>query len=98
MNEHPKLAQPASILSTPEWGAVMAINGVMKRLTPGLERGDLDPVVIRAFPPVRHLKHFDNTSRLGGLGGHVVYNLTQYNSEQHAEMRRAVDNFLDIIN
>ena len=73
-----------SVFDTEDWRIALAINEVICSMAPGLSgksADDLDPVKIRAFPPVRNLRP------TLGYGGKFI------TAEEHRRRCRVVDNF-----
>lgn len=94
LGEQPRReAERLSLLETPGWVEALAINAIMRAYAPGLSRADLDPVQIRAFPPVRHLR-VDPYSP--GTGGRVGRYRMRLNDQQLAERRRKANEFLGL--
>jgi hypothetical protein len=91
---HPRPeAKRFSLLETPGWVEALAVNAVMRAYAPGLSRLDLDPVEIRAFPPVRHLRVDRYAPSTGGrVGGRRL----RLNDQQFAKRRRKADEFLGL--
>jgi hypothetical protein len=88
MNTHRPEAERFTLLETPGWVESLAVNAVMRAYAPGLSRTGLDPVQIRAFPPVRHLRIDPCGSGTG--------NRLRLNDQQFAERRRKADEFLGL--
>ncbi len=76
-----------SVFDNPDWELAFAINKVMCEMTPGLSDADLDPVQIRSFPPVRHLKPGPSTDAR-----------TYVNNEELLRRRRVIEDFLGLEN